>query len=92
MILLDSGHLTGCIALVNDALQDYVHGNYASAIEKARRATKAGGDNNKAWRVIGASSCFLKDRAGAVAAWNRLSTMDRNFLKYVCQRNDIKLQ
>ena len=41
------------------------------------------------WRIIGASSCFLKDKNGAVAAWNKLSTMDRQFLKYVCSRNAI---
>ena len=79
-------------ALVNDAQDDYVHGKYESAITKARKANaSAGGSNGKAWRIIGASSCFLKDKNGAVAAWNKLSTMDRQFLKYVCQRNTITI-
>ena len=55
--------------------------------EKANRL--AGGNNPKAWRIIGASSCFQKDKSGAAAAWNHLVAMDRQFLKYVCQRNNI---
>ena len=53
----------------------------------AKKAVKA--QPNQAWRLIGASSCFLKDRNGAVQAWNKLDTQGRSFLKYVCSRNAI---
>src|SRR5579883_292710 len=76
---------------VSDAQDDYVHGNYPSAIDKARRALHVSAGNPKAWRIIGASSCFLKDKGGAVSAWNKLGPMDRQFLKYVCQRNAITI-
>jgi tetratricopeptide (TPR) repeat protein len=76
---------------VGEAQDDYVHGNYAEAIEKARKALKQSAGNAKAWRIIGASSCFLKDKGGAVSAWNKLGPMDRQFLKYVCQRNTITI-
>jgi ABC transport system ATP-binding/permease protein len=70
-----------------DARDAYVHGQYANAIEVAKKAVKA--QPNQAWRLIGASSCFLKDRNGAVQAWNKLDTQGRSFLKYVCSRNGI---
>jgi len=79
-----------CEAGVQAAQEDYVHGNYAGAIEKARKAAR-GTCVARAWRLIGASSCFLKDKSGAVAAWNRLPNTDRKFLEYVCARNGIEM-
>jgi ABC transport system ATP-binding/permease protein len=70
-----------------DARDAYVHGQYANAIEIAKKAVRA--QPNQAYRLIGASSCFLKDRNGAVQAWNKLDTQGRSFLKYVCSRNSI---
>jgi hypothetical protein len=63
-----------------------VHGQYANAIELAKKISKS---TPKAWRIIGASSCFLKDRNGAVTAYNKLDAQGRQFLKYVCSRNAI---
>jgi len=73
--------------LVQDAQDAYVHGQYASAIETAKKAAKS--EPVKAWRIIGAASCFLKDRGGAMQAWNKLGPQERSFLKYVCSRNAI---
>jgi hypothetical protein len=72
------------------AAQDaYVHGDYAGAIKLAKRAVPA--LPSKAWRVVGASSCFLKDVDGAREAYSRLGQQEREFLRYVCARNAIKL-
>jgi pSer/pThr/pTyr-binding forkhead associated (FHA) protein len=73
--------------LLQDAQDAYVHGQYANAIETAKKAAKA--QPSKAWRIIGAASCFLKDRGGAMQAWNKLGAQERSFLKYVCSRNAI---
>src|SRR5947199_104864 len=73
--------------LLQDAQDAYVHGQYANAIELARKAAKS--SPSKAWRIMGASSCFLKDRNGAMTAWNKLDAQGRQFLKYVCSRNAI---
>ena len=75
--------------LLQDAQDAYVHGQYANAIETARKAAKS--EPLKAWRIIGAASCFLKDRNGAMAAWNKLGPQERSFLKYVCSRNAISV-
>jgi len=76
-------------ALLDDATRDYASGQYALAIAKARWCTAA--EPSVAYRVIGASSCFLKDRATALDAWTHLDSQGRNFVKYVCLRNDIKI-
>lgn len=73
--------------LLQDAQDAYVHGQYANAIETAKRAARA--QPARAWRIIGAASCFLKDRGGAMQAWNKLGPQERSFLKYVCSRNAI---
>ena len=71
-------------------MEEYVHGNYNAASDKAKKASAAGG-GSKAWRVYGASACYLKNRDDAVKAWNKLGNVDRQFLKYVCDRNQIKI-
>jgi hypothetical protein len=67
----------------------YVHGDYPAAIRLAKRAAPS--LPAKAWRVVGASSCFLKDVAGAREAYTRLGEREREFLRYVCARNAVKL-
>jgi hypothetical protein len=71
------------------AQKAYVHGDYASAIRLAKRAAPS--LPAKAWRVVGASSCFLKDLAGAREAYSRLGEREREFLRYVCARNALTL-
>ncbi len=72
-----------------EAQDAYVHGQYANAIELAGKIKKQ--QPSKAWRIIGASNCFLKDRNGAMAAWAKLDPTGRQFLKYVCSRNAITI-
>ena len=67
----------------------YVHGEYDEAIDLAKRASA--GDAPKAWRIIGASSCFKQDSAGALAAWRELDVRGKKFIEYVCKRNDVTL-
>ena len=42
--------------LLDQAYEDYMHGSYATALEKAHRAHKIGATST-GWRLIGASSC-----------------------------------
>lgn len=80
--------------ILEDAQQAYIHGQYSAAIEQARRASQSQASKEqfvRAWRVIGASNCFLKDRSGALQAWNRLDQRGRQFLQYVCNRQQISV-
>jgi len=75
--------------LYQEAQDAYVHGQYANAIELANKLKKL--QPGKAWRIIGASNCFLKDRNGAMQAYGKLDPTGRQFLKYVCSRNAITI-
>jgi hypothetical protein len=46
---------------------------------------------HKRLRISGAAACFLKDREGALAAYQRLDAQGRQFLRYVCNRNGITM-
>jgi hypothetical protein len=84
---LKGGPDPGSEKALQEAQDAYVHGQYANAIELAKKAMKA--QPGKAWRLIGASYCFLKDRSGAVTAFGKLDAQGKQFLKYVCSRNSI---
>lgn len=72
------------------AEQAYADSAYARARDLAHRA--AGTQPAKAWRLIGASSCFLKDRSGALDALSHLpGGPDIEFLRFACARNGIEL-
>jgi RNA polymerase sigma-70 factor (ECF subfamily) len=71
------------------AADAYVHGQYDEAIALARPHAAAG--DSKAWRIVGAASCFKQDAAGAGQAWNQLDPGGRKFVEYVCKRNDVTL-
>ncbi|HZS35850.1 MAG TPA: hypothetical protein VFF06_03440 [Polyangia bacterium] len=74
---------------LQDAQDAYVHGEYKKAIDLAR----SGIDHapGRAWRVIGASHCFLKDTSEAREAWSHLDAQGKQFLKYVCSRSGVGL-
>lgn len=72
-----------------DAQEAFVKGEYKKAIELARPQIKTA--PQRAWRVIGASSCFLKDKPTAGDAYEKLDDQGKAFLRYVCGRNAIQL-
>jgi hypothetical protein len=77
---------SGALEPARDA---FIKGKFQQAIQLAEPHVKD--EPDQAWRLIGGSSCFLKDKAGAMKAWNNLDTKGRAFLKYVCSRNGIEL-
>jgi hypothetical protein len=75
-------------ALYQRAQKAYVLGQYREAISIGRRIQ---GLVPQAWRIIGAASCFLNERAGAAEAWAQLDPQGRQFLQHVCSRSRINL-
>jgi hypothetical protein len=75
--------------LLEQAQDAYVHGYYKKAIELAGRVRDY--QPRKAFRIMGAASCFLKDERGAKRAYQALEPQGQQFLKYVCMRNEIEL-
>ena len=81
------------LALADDPLEPareaFVKGEYQQAIRLAK--AHVDDDPRMAWRVIGASHCFLKDQAAARNAYDKLDPPGQAFLKYVCSRNSVKI-
>jgi hypothetical protein len=80
---------SGPSALLIEAQDAYVHGEYSTAVRLAKEALPS--EPTKAWRVIGAAECFMHDRAAAREAWSKLGPQERSFLTYVCGRNHVTL-
>lgn len=76
-------------AAIDRAQEAYVAGRYDEAIERATVARAA--DPLRAWRIIGAASCFRGDAAGAAAARDALDDKGRRFVEYVCANNKVTL-
>jgi hypothetical protein len=72
---------------VGGAREAFVDGAYHKAIDLARLQIAA--KPEKAWRLIGGSSCYLKDKSGAKEAYSHLSAKGQSFVSYVCSRNAI---
>jgi hypothetical protein len=68
----------------------YVNGRYKQA--RSLAAIAAEKDPQKAGRISGAASCFMKDQKSALAAWKKADAQARQFIAYVCARNDITLE
>jgi hypothetical protein len=77
-------------ALYQRAQDAYVHGKYQDAIDLSEHLVDA--QPGRAYRIIGASACFLRDKAAALKAWRHLDGTGKQFLGYVCSRNDITLK
>jgi hypothetical protein len=77
--------------LLTEAQEAYIHGNFTEAIAKARRANTSG-TNLRAWRVVGTSGCFLKDRATIDEAYGHLDAKGKELVRYVCGRNGVDLK
>jgi RNA polymerase sigma-70 factor (ECF subfamily) len=75
--------------ILKRAQDEYVHGNYNEAIRLGRQVTSK--QPTRAWRIVGAASCFKHDGAGAAEAYDALEPQGRNFLRYVCERNGTKI-
>jgi hypothetical protein len=72
---------------LDSARDAFVRGDYKKAITLAREQVPT--EPGAAWRVIGASTCFLKDQPGAREAYDRLGPEGQQFLRYVCRRNGV---
>jgi hypothetical protein len=78
---------------VDDAYDDFVARDYATARTEAQRFTDASDASvrQRALRIVGAASCFLGDAAGARKAADGLDAGGRVFVRYVCGQSGLEL-
>jgi ABC transport system ATP-binding/permease protein len=79
-------------AMLNEATQSWLRGQYAAAIETSRKALKIRPNTARAYQIIAVCSCSLRDVDGATKAYERLEDRMKPLVKSACQKNGISLQ
>jgi hypothetical protein len=79
------------------AQKAYTAGNFAEARSLAKSVIANPGTTDKdarlarAWRMVGTSSCSLKDKVGAIEAVKHLDRDTKQLVAYVCKHNGIDI-
>ncbi|HEY0708576.1 MAG TPA: FHA domain-containing protein [Polyangia bacterium] len=77
--------------LLQEAQQAWLKGQFASAIDSARRALRVRPNLPRAYQIIAVCSCSLRDADSATKAYDRLDERMRPLVKSACQKSGITL-
>jgi tetratricopeptide (TPR) repeat protein len=77
--------------LLQEAQQAWLKGQFASAIDSARRALRVRPNLPRAYQIIAVCSFSLRDADGATKAYDRLDERMRPLVKSACQKSGITL-
>jgi pSer/pThr/pTyr-binding forkhead associated (FHA) protein len=75
--------------LIKDAQQAWFRGQFAVAIDSARKALRIKPNLTNAFQIIAVCSCALHDADSAAKALERLDERNKQFVKSACQKNGI---
>lgn len=75
--------------LIKEAQQAWFRGQYAVAVDSARRALRAKPSLTNAYQIIAVCSCALHDAESAARAVEKLDERNRQYVKTACQKNGI---
>ncbi len=78
-------------ALLQDAQQAWLRGQYTMAIDNSKRALKIRPGLTQAYQIIAACSCALRDADAATRAYQRLDDKLKPLVKMFCQKHNITL-
>lgn len=73
--------------VLSNAQTEYVNGNFSQSISLAKSVQNF--NPIRAWRIIGASACNMKDIKLASESFKQLDAASRQYLTYTCQRQGI---
>ncbi len=73
---------------LSDAQDAFVNGDFREAISLARTVHLI--NPTRAWRIIGAAACNLKEAKLASEAFRHLDSASRQYLIYTCQRQGLR--
>jgi ABC transport system ATP-binding/permease protein len=77
--------------LLQDAQQAWLRGQFTVAIDSSKRALKIRPGLSRAYQIIAACSCSLRDADGATKAYERLDDKMKPMVKTWCQKSGITL-
>lgn len=75
--------------LIKDAQQAWFRGQYAAAVDSARKALRAKPSLTNAYQIIAVCSCALHDADAAAKAFEKLDERNKLYVKSACQKNGI---
>jgi len=74
---------------IKDAQQAWFRGQYAAAIDSARKALHVKPNLTNAYQIIAVCSCALHDADSAAKAFEKLDDRNKLYVKSACQKNGI---
>jgi pSer/pThr/pTyr-binding forkhead associated (FHA) protein len=75
--------------LIKDAQQAWFRGQYAAAVDFARKALRAKPNLTTAYQIIAVCSCALRDAESAARAYQKLDERNKSYVKSACQKSGI---
>jgi pSer/pThr/pTyr-binding forkhead associated (FHA) protein/tetratricopeptide (TPR) repeat protein len=78
-------------ALLQDAQQAWLRGQYSAAIESARRALRVRPNLPRAYQIIAVCSCSLRDADSAAKAYDHLDERMKPLVKSACLKTGVTL-
>ncbi len=79
-------------ALMAEAQDAWLKGQYAAAIDSSRRALKAKPGMTRAYQIIAVCSCSLRDADAATRAYDRLDDKLKTLVKTLCKKSGITIE
>jgi tetratricopeptide (TPR) repeat protein len=86
----ESGPAADPDKLIKDAQQAWFRGQYAAAVDSARKALRIKPGLGNAYQIIAVCSCALHDESSAQNAYEKLDERNKLFVKTACQKNGVK--
>jgi hypothetical protein len=77
------------LAAAEQAYQDHDYGKARQLARQVLDGKTEPAVAQKAWRLVGVTSCLLKDRSGAIGAFPHLARADADLIRFSCQKNGI---
>jgi predicted component of type VI protein secretion system len=76
-------------ALLRQAQQSWVRGQYAAAIDAARKALRAQPGLTRAYQIIAVCSCSLRQAPQARSAYGKLDAQSKAMVAQLCQKSGV---
>jgi pSer/pThr/pTyr-binding forkhead associated (FHA) protein/tetratricopeptide (TPR) repeat protein len=79
-------------ALMQEAQDAWLKGQYSAAIDASRKALRAKPGLTRAYQIIAVCSCSLRDAESATKAYERLDDRNKQLVKQLCAKSGITIE
>jgi pSer/pThr/pTyr-binding forkhead associated (FHA) protein/tetratricopeptide (TPR) repeat protein len=79
-------------ALMQEAQDAWLKGQYSAAIDASRKALRAKPGLTRAYQIIAVCSCSLRDAESAFKAYERLDDRNKQLVKQLCSKSGITIE